>query len=81
MAEFSPIQQSMLGLLSDGKRHPKEELLALCDELSTMAAVHQHVSQIRKKLPPSEDIVCVYSNRRTHYQHVRKLYSPYDGLT
>lgn len=77
MKEFTPIQQSMLKVLSDGRPHTREELHACCGP-SSMETIRFHVYQLRKILnQKGESIVCIVNNRKAYYQHVRLLVSPY----
>ena len=76
---YTPTEQRIVTLLSDGKRHKRSEILEMCDELSADGAAYVHISNIRKKLPSGEDILCVFWQKSTWYQHVRLLNSPYDG--
>lgn len=77
MPHFTPTEQRMLKILSDGFPHHKSELQAcLYDEEST---IRQHIYNIRAKLRPrGEDIVCELRLHGIHYRHVRLLASPYD---
>lgn len=72
--------EKILKVLSDGKRHPVEELEALAP-FSTRQLVHQSIYGLRRKLSQrGEDIVCVRRGYKSYYQHVRLLHSPYDGV-
>jgi hypothetical protein len=59
MAEFTPLQEQLLAVLSDGLPHKFAELLAcLPDELSGIDALRMTLSRIRAKLRPrGEDII------------------------
>lgn len=71
---FTPIQQKMLAILSDGQPHTKEELHSVCHPESRVSLVRQHVAMIRKKLTQKgETILCEYSNKGYFYRHVRLL--------
>ncbi len=77
--EFTKTQQAMINVLSDGKRHRREELHACCGP-SLRNTIRFHISKIREKLrPKSEDIVCVAYKNTYWYQHIRLLNNPYDG--
>lgn len=78
---FSPIQQRMLVVLSDGRPHSREELRqCLADDLAQAASVSYHIALIRRALrPQGQDLICEYDRRRRFYRHVRLLASPYDG--
>lgn len=94
MLKFTPIQQKIINLLSDGRPHTKEELyvamgmegLTIEEDLSNrqdhLKAVNlaNHVSKIRKILQPyGQDIVCVSTGWSSRYQHVRMLTQCGDG--
>lgn len=72
---FTPTQQKILDVLSDGLAHLREELHAcLPDELGPLKNVQNHITAIRRRLrPKGQDIVCVISNRGIRYMHVRLL--------
>lgn len=75
--KFTPIQQAMLEILSDGLPHTREELHECCKP-SSLPALSVHMVRLRKRLiPKGESVVCVIKNRRICYQHVRLLVSPY----
>ncbi len=75
---FTPTQQRIVDVLSDGKPHRKQELVScLWDELGNSSTVAVHICAIRKLLPPGEDIVCVVRYQSAYYQHIRLLRSPY----
>jgi hypothetical protein len=76
-------QKRMMAVLSDGLPHDRHELHAcLDDELSALTAIQPHLTYIRKAIRGrGEDVLCVYHGRTVKYQHVRVLYSPYDGRT
>ena len=75
--KWTPIQGKMIAMLSDGRRHTREELHTCCGP-SSVSTVRYHLSEIRKKLPDGEDIVVVFERRRLWYQHVRLLSSAYE---
>lgn len=79
---FTPTQQAMLQVLSDGMPHRKEDLYACLPEgyESDMRAVITMVHKIRKKLRTvGQDIICEYSYGVYKYRHVRHLHSANDG--
>ncbi len=71
---YTPTQQAMLDVLSDGKRHTRQELHAcLPDPLGALSNIQPHLTAIRKKLQPKgHDIVCEY-NRGLFYRHIRMI--------
>jgi DNA-binding response OmpR family regulator len=70
---YTPTEQRMLDLLSDGFVHTKEELKrCLWDELARIETVQVHISNLRKKLrPQGRDIIC---NHQFDYQQVRLMH-------
>jgi hypothetical protein len=72
---FTPIQQCLLAVLSDGGPHEPVELLdCLGDPESGVKNLWPHLTYLRRKLRPSgEDIVCEIYRRKMHYRHVRLL--------
>lgn len=78
--EFSNKERILLEALSDGLRHSKRDLAYRIDPELGQTDVVTGIINLRKKLEPTYNIVCVYSYRRYYYQLVRSLYSPYDGV-
>jgi hypothetical protein len=78
---YTPTQQAMLDVLSDGQAHTRQELHAcLPDELGPLSNINSHLCNTRKHLRPiGQDIVCELVNRRICYRHVRLLASTYTG--
>lgn len=75
-AEFTDVETCILSVLSDGMPHKRGDLKAcLCDHLADFDTVRVHLSRIRKKLPPDEEIICQFFRREFHYRHIRKLTS------
>lgn len=72
---FTPTQQRILDVLSDGKDHTRKELHScLPDELSQLSAIQKHVSKIRKVLQPKGFLIlCTIHNRRICYRYVRSV--------
>lgn len=74
---YTDVESCILSVLSDGEPHPRESLLAcLCDSEGTFCAVRRHLSNIRKKLPANERIICQFWRRSLHYRHVIHLVAP-----
>lgn len=74
--DFTPTQNRMFNLLSDGSIHSKEELHAcLDDELSEQNMVPFHICNMRKVIRPKG--LDVVSERNAGYRLVRLLRSPY----
>lgn len=78
------IPQRILLLLSDGMPHSKAEIrTVLGDELMDDSTIRNHMKNLRKQLPPGEEIVCMFGTkgRKTFYRHMRILASANDGRT
>lgn len=73
--KFTPTQQKIIDILSDGQRHTAQELFdCLPDELGYIDNLTQHISNIRNRLKPiGQWIVCETANKRRYYRHVRLL--------
>jgi hypothetical protein len=77
--EFTPTQQRILKILSDGRPHSITELrTALNDELAVRCALKVHICHIRKKLRPiGQDILFEITGKIDgtyySYRHVRLL--------
>lgn len=73
---YTPTQRAILRVLSDGEPHLKEDLLsAMPDDLCSVENLRNHISGLRKRLPPDQYVVCVLRYRRVYYQHVKSLFS------
>lgn len=72
---FTPTQQCMLDVLSDGQAHTREELHAcLPDEMGALSNIQAHLCAIRKQLRPiGQDILCEFKHRTLHYRHIGLL--------
>lgn len=81
MEKFTPTQQRILELLSDGLRHKRDEVLAcLGDDMASLDTMQIHIVYLRKKLnPKGTDIVCQVYNGGYYYRHIRMLVNPNDG--
>lgn len=75
--EWTPTQRRILDVLSDGRGHPKKELLKCLDAHTCPEVLAVHITLIRKKLLKiGQNILSV--NSGTHgflYMHVRLLAS------
>tara|TARA_R110002020_G_scaffold376130_3_gene587293 strand:+ start:18703 stop:18954 length:252 start_codon:yes stop_codon:yes gene_type:complete len=73
--EFTPSQEKILEMLSDGKPHTKYQLkLTYGDEFTSCASLKNLIKKIRKQLrPKGQDILCEYANRTIHYRWVRLI--------
>lgn len=78
---YTPTEQRMLEMLSDGMRHLREELhTCLWDEQSSLKAIRVHICRLRVKLRRfGEDLICETDGRRLYYRHVRLLVPAGDG--
>lgn len=76
---FTPTQQRLLRVLSDGQDHSAEELRAvLGDDMAGRSALSVHLTYLRKKLQrQGQDVVCLFRHG-FFYRHVRLLADPYD---
>jgi len=72
---FTPTQQRMLRVLSDGLPHTRDELGAcLDDELAKPKAIHNHLIVLRKLLKcHGETVLCEWDRKRPRYRHVRLI--------
>lgn len=83
MTRLTNKERILLEALSDGKAHSRQDLIRLLDSDGLMSAstLRVHICSLRKKLPAGEAILPTLVNRKSSYQHVRLLASPYDGRT
>ena len=82
MPGFTPTQQRILNVLSDGMPHTKEEMRdCLNDELSGGNNLRVHLTYLRKKLRTvGQTIVYEFQwPNKMLYRHVRLLASANDG--
>lgn len=71
---FTPTEQRILDVFSDGERHTRDELLACLDDLSIESSIRPHIARLRVKLHRrGETIETVWVQRRCQYRHVRLL--------
>lgn len=80
--EYTPTEQRIINMLSDGQSHTTAELkTCLDDELASASAVRFHISNIRQRLrPKGEDIVYVmHFQRKLAYRHVKSIAPPTVG--
>lgn len=80
---WTPTQQAIMNLLSDGNFHPVEELIACLPEAETgsVSCVRQHVSLIRKCLIGHDVFSRSVSNgsrKVTQYRLVRLIGSAHE---
>lgn len=76
--KFTPTEERILALLSDGKAHLHSHIIKKClwDELTSRGTLKVHVANIRKKIRPyGHDIICRYHGHINcvqlfYYQHV-----------
>ena len=86
LESMTPTQRCMAEILADGLPHPRRELLdcisdaiGLSEEMKRLVNLRKHISDIRKKLPVGEEIVCVLYKRSICYRHVRVLVGSSQG--
>lgn len=73
-AVFTVTEKKLLEILSDGMPHSKYQLLEVLDDgLAAVGALRVHITNIRKKLPAGQIIVCEYARQQTFYRHARLL--------
>lgn len=74
MRGLTPTERCIMERLSDGQPHTRRELHeCLPDDLGALGNIKTHISNIRKKLPRAEEIVCVLHKRTICYRHVMVL--------
>ena len=84
MPNFTPTQQKIIDMLSDGKPHSRKELKrCLPDELAELKTVNVHIAHIRLKLRPlGEDIICEMGPmNHLGFRHIRLLTSSTSGTS
>lgn len=76
--EFTPAQERILAILSDGQLHLKSEVLkALEDDQADYMALWQQLCKMRKVLrPKGQDIMTTQYQRKTYCRHIRMLVPP-----
>jgi len=79
--KLSPIPQSMLDLLADGKPHKMEELRVLVDELAEDKSVHFHLNAVRRHLSCIGQAVLCEGNRKKGAELTYRIvsYARYGG--
>ena len=72
---FTPTQQRILEMLSDGLYHRQDQLLrCLNDDMTDKSTLNVHLSNLRKILASTgERIICMEEDRITYYRHVRVM--------
>lgn len=75
MIQFTPTQQRIVDLLSDGLGHSKDEIYGLLLTAGHVNHIQQHISNIRRILRPvGQDILGSPHNDGTwHYRLVRYI--------
>lgn len=75
MINFTPVEERLLKVFSDGLPHDRDELLGcLGDTEATFQNVQNHISNLRKKLSQrGQTILCEVRSRRYYYRHIRLL--------
>jgi hypothetical protein len=75
---YTPSQQRLIDVLSDGLPHDREELRqALGDDQLTNKNLSDHIILLRRVVRPrGEEIVCELWDGSPHYRHVRFLIWP-----
>lgn len=71
---FSPTQQRIVDLLSDGLLHSKEEIYGMLLTANSVNHIQMHISNLRKVMRPvGQDIRYILQNGVSFYQLVRCL--------
>lgn len=80
---FTPTEERIFDLLSDGHPHSRDELFkCLTDDLADTSAIRPHLTRLRGKINPKGfDILYVPRHHKTFWQLVHLVYSPNDGRT
>lgn len=69
---FSPTQQRIVDLLSDGLLHSKEEIYGMLLTANSVNHIQMHISNLRKIMRPvGQDIRYILENGSSYYQLVR----------
>lgn len=73
--EYTPTEQKIMDLLSDGQAHSRREIHAcLPDDLGLLSNIKPHIGNLRKKLPKDQAILCeIGRNRKIFYRLVSLL--------
>lgn len=72
--DYTPTQKRILEALADGMPHSYAELLkCLNDDLGTLPLLVVHITNLRKKLPKGEEIICQLAGYSRGYRHIRSL--------
>lgn len=71
---FSPTQQRIVDLLSDGMLHSNEEIYGMLLTANSVNHIQMHISNIRKLIRPvGQDIRYILERGSSYYQLVRCL--------
>ena len=74
---FTPTQQRIMDLLSDGESHAKGEVrTCLWDDLGAMKNIHPHIVAIRKAIRPLGYIITIQFRARTPHYILSQSISP-----
>lgn len=73
--EYTPTEERIVSLLSDGLNHRRAEILACIDELADHRVMRVHIFNIRTKLKrKGRDVLCTFDrNRAVCYRMVITL--------
>ncbi len=73
---YTPTEQRLVAMLSDGKTHSRRELLTcIDDDQAEFSNLQWHLSQVRKQVRPmGQEIMFVSGNCVSGYRHVRLLF-------
>lgn len=69
---FTPTQQKILDVLSDGKSHSRQELIdCLEDAVADRKNLNVHLSNLRARMRPAgHDVIYCPRHRKAYYRHV-----------
>ena len=75
LTRITPAERRILDLFSDGEAHTSAEIKAAVGEDYEIeqGTVNVYMTNIRKKLPAGQTILCVWVRGKPQYRHVRLL--------
>lgn len=73
-SDWTKTEECIWSVLADGLPHTRDELRrCLPDDLGANVNLQVHISNIRRKLPAHELIVCEVGNHPIRYRRVRMI--------
>lgn len=74
LPSWTPIQQRLLALLSDGMYHHQSELLEQIDSMADSNMLNQHLFKLREKLRPMGEVIITEKlGGVVRYRHCRVI--------